>query len=210
MQLPSRSTLQAYTGAFLHQPGSNHESISEQVSQHIVHCKERLQEGKMKSLGVGALIFDEVKVINRILWNSRSQTVIGLSMTHKEQSSLADIYQMLDDTEVKQTSYILQFLWRDLTGDYDIIGPYFTSSSTLNSKFVYSCLMETVKLFYMHNLNTIIVICDGASANLTTIKACHGQFGAYPILKGKFEHDFMVVKLSFSLMKRNHIKSLLI
>ena len=57
-----------------------------------------------------------MKVIGRLLWNSRSQTVIGLCMTHQEQSSLADIYMMLDDTEVKQTSYILQFLWRDLTG----------------------------------------------------------------------------------------------
>jgi hypothetical protein len=124
-------------------------------------------------------------------------------MTHQEQSSLADIYQLLDDTQVKQTSYILQFLWRDLTGnsfycmhmhfnayfltkgDFDIIGPYFTSSQTLTSKFVFSCLMETMKLFHLHGLKTILIICDGSSANLTTIKASHGQFGAYSILNGK-------------------------
>ena len=70
-------------------------------------------------------------------------------------------------------------------GDFDIIGPYFTSSQTLNSKFVFSCLMETVKVFHLHGLKTIIVICDGASANLTAIKASHGQYGAYSILISK-------------------------
>jgi hypothetical protein len=60
MQLPSRSTLQAYTGAFLHQPGASHECIKEQVSQYLLHCAERKKEGKRESLGVGALIFDEV------------------------------------------------------------------------------------------------------------------------------------------------------
>ena len=116
LQLPSRSTLQAYTGAFLHQPGANSECIADQVAQFLLHCQARQKEGKLESQKAGVLIFDEVKVISRLLWNSRSQTVIGLSMTHAEQSSLADVYQMLNGDRVQQTSYILQFLWRDLTG----------------------------------------------------------------------------------------------
>lgn len=116
LQLPSRSMLQSYTGAFLQQPGANHECISEQVAQFLLHCQERQKEGK-ESQKMGVLIFDEVKVINRLLWNSRSQTVIGLSLSHVDQSSLADIYEMLNDDRVHQTSYILQFLWRDLTGN---------------------------------------------------------------------------------------------
>ena len=56
------------------------------------------------------------------MWNSRSQTLIGISMTHKELSSLADIYQTVNDDYAQQTSYILQFLWRDLTSDFNIIG----------------------------------------------------------------------------------------
>lgn len=64
----------------------------------------------MESKNVGALIFDEVKVISRLLWNSRSQTVIELCMTHQQQSSLADIYQVLNAKEtVQQTSYICNF-----------------------------------------------------------------------------------------------------
>lgn len=117
LQLPSRSMLQSYTGAFLHQPGANYECISEQVAQFLLHCQERQKEGKKESQKPGVLIFYEVKVINRLLWNSRSQTVIGLSLSHVDQSSLADIYEMLKDDRVHQTSYILQFLWRDLTSN---------------------------------------------------------------------------------------------
>lgn len=49
------------------------------------------------------LIFDEVKVV---MWNSRSQTLIGLAINAEEQSSLADVYQLFDDDATKQTSYI--------------------------------------------------------------------------------------------------------
>ena len=82
-------------------------------------------------------------------------------MTHTEQSSLSDIYQLLSNEDrVEQTSYILHFLWRDLTGtlfflsviiiyiyitllslymgDFDIIGPYFTCLKTLGTQ-VYIC-----------------------------------------------------------------------
>ena len=128
------------------------------------------------------LIFDEVKVVGRLMWNSRSQTLIGLAMNAEEQCSLADVYQLFDDA-VKQTSYILQFLWRDLTSKYDIVGPYFTCSKTMESKYILACVLETVKLFQLHGLTTSLLVCDGASTNLTTIKATHGQFGAYPIKK---------------------------
>ena len=57
-------------------------------------------------------------------------------------------------------------------------------SRVLTSKFVYSCLMETIKLFHFHGLKTILIVCDGASSNLATVKATHCQFGAYPIEKG--------------------------
>ena len=51
-------------------------------------------ETKKESKKDGVLIFDEVKVINRLMWNSRSQKLIGLCMSHHEQSSLADIFQV--------------------------------------------------------------------------------------------------------------------
>ena len=125
LQLPSRATLQAYTGAFLHEPGANSACIKDQVAQFILHCQQLQKEGKKESQKDGVLIFDEVKVISQLMWNSRSQKLIGLCMNHTEQSSLADVYQLLDGNAAQQTSYILQFLWRDLTSSFDIIGPYF-------------------------------------------------------------------------------------
>ena len=122
LQLPLRSTLQAYTGAFLHEAGASNVSIEDQVAQFVLHCQQRQKEGKQESKKDGVLIFDEVKVISRLMWNSRSQKLIGLNMTRTEQSSLADIYRTMNGDHAQQTEYILQFLWRDLTSDFDIIG----------------------------------------------------------------------------------------
>lgn len=185
LQLPCRATLQSYTGAFLHEAGANSSCIEAQVAQFLLHCQKRVSEGKKESMKDGVLIFDEVKVINRLMWNSRSQTLIGLSMRHDEMASLADIFRTLGSDSAKQTSHILQFLWRDLTSDFDIIGPYFTSSDTVDSKFTLSCLLETIKLFQLHGLSTSLLVCDGASSNLSLIKSTHGISGAYPILKGQ-------------------------
>ena len=109
-----------------------------------------------------------MKVISRFMWNSRNQSLIGLSMGSGELASLADVYQTMEEDCAAQTSYILQFLWRDLTSDYDIVGPYFTSSRTLESKFTLSCILETIKLFHLHGLLTSLLVCDG---NLAVIKA---------------------------------------
>ena len=185
LQLPCRATLQSYTGAFLHEPGANSICIEAQVAQFLLHCQKRVSEGKKESVKNGVLIFDEVKVINRLMWNSRSQTLIGLSMRHEEMASLADIFRTLDCNSAKQTSHILQFLWRDLTSDFDIIGPYFTSPDTVDSKFTLSCLLETIKLFQLHGLSTSLLVCDGASSNLSLIKSTHGFSGAYTTMKGQ-------------------------
>ena len=92
-----------------------------------------------------------------------------------------------DDATTKQTSCILQFLWRDLTSSFDIVAPYYTSSKTVESKFIYSCVIETLKLFHLHALKTSLLVCDGAASNLTMMKATSGCFGPYSINKGKLE-----------------------
>jgi len=94
------------------------------------------------------LIFDEVKVISRLMWNSRSQTIVGLAMTADDQASLHDVYQLFDkDKAADQTAYILQFLWRDLTSSYDIVGPFYTNSETFSAKTIHACVFETIHLF---------------------------------------------------------------
>jgi len=144
--------------------------------EHCVKC------GKQELKGDGVLIFDEVKVTCQLLWNSRNNILMRLAMTSKDQASLNDVYKLLKDVDdSKQTSYILQFLWRNLISKYDIVGPYFTSSSTVDVKFVMSCVFETIRLFQFHRLKTSLVVCNGASSNISAIKASHGFHGAYSV-----------------------------
>ena len=107
-------------------------------------------------------------------------------MTSTDLTSLNDIYLLLQKSEgSKQTSYVLQFLWRDLISGFDIVGSYFPFASTVDSKFVLACVLETVKLFQCHGLKTSVPICDGGSSNVATIKACHDHHGAYSATDGE-------------------------
>jgi len=111
------------------------------------------------------------------MWNSTSQTLSGLAVTTDDMSSLTDIYQLLQKPQVAvQTK---QFLWHDLT---DIIGPYFTSTESVDYHFVIARVLDIVKLFQHHGLKTSLLVCDGCVANLTAIKAIHAESGAYSIL----------------------------
>ena len=145
-----------------------------------------MKKGEHEPQADGILIFDEVKVVSSLLWNSHSQKIVGLAMTTEEQASLHDIYRTLDGTEsTQQTSYILQFLWRDLTSSFDIVGPYFTCCGSIPSKFILACVLETLRLFQMYGFKTSILVCDGAAANLTTIKATMGVHGAFGMKQGE-------------------------
>ena len=166
----------------MHNPGARSDCIVDQVTHYVAFKEQCVKSGKQVPKANRVLIFDEVKVACQLLWNSRNNTLMGLAMTPKDQASLNDVYKLLkDQDDSKQTSYILQFLWRDLTSEYDIVGPYFTSSSTVDAKFVMSCVLETIKLFQFHGLKTSLVVCDGVSSNISAIKASHGFYGAYSI-----------------------------
>ena len=148
LSLPSRSTIQAYTGAFLHEAGASHDSILKQVESYELFKEACRSSGKRLPKSDGVLIFDEVKVVSSLIWNSRNHQLIGLAMSETDQASLQDIYQLLeDDRHTKLTNYILQFLWRDLTSSFDVVGPYFTSEDTVTAKFISACVFETIQLF---------------------------------------------------------------
>ena len=58
-------------------------------------------------------------------------------------------------------------------------GPYYISSKTMESKFVLSVALETVKPFHLYGFNTCVLVCDGASSNLTMIKTIMGESGVF-------------------------------
>ena len=103
-------------------------------------------------------------------------------MTPQDPCSLNDVYKILHDPDTnKQTSYVLQFLWRDLSSIYDIVGPYFTCSNSVEGKFVIACVFETIKLFQFHGLKTSLLVCNGGPANIAAIKASHRHHGTYSV-----------------------------
>ena len=134
---------------------------------------------KTIGIGEGVLIFDEVKVGLGVQWNSRTDEFVGHAMTPQEMSTLQDVYEVLKPDKTSKTSYILQTLWRDLSSDYDIIGPYYTSSGGLKSKFLLACLYDAMRQFHQFNFTVTAVVCDGASANLTALKTLSHRQGAY-------------------------------
>ena len=163
-------------------PGSSEDSIQRQAKQFECFKDEQHRKNPHapQPQGDGVLIFDEVKVVSHLLWNSRNQEIIGLAMNPEDMSSLQDIYTSLgSDQQPHQATYMLQFLWRDLTSKFDVMGPYYSSAESLKSKFVLACLYETIKLFKLYGFQTSVVVCDGASSNLTALKTTTGSLGAY-------------------------------
>ena len=84
LQLPSRSLLQSYTGTFLHEPGGIFPQYCPSAFQ--IFRAEKLKKGEHEPLADGVLTFDEVKVVSSLLWNSRSQKIVGLAMISEYQA----------------------------------------------------------------------------------------------------------------------------
>jgi hypothetical protein len=143
-------------------------------------CDQLKDEGKPVPDGFGALIFDEVKVIAKVMWNSKNNALIGYAMTPEEMSSLHDIYLHLDEDGRKlKTNYILQFLWRDVCSAFDVLGPYYTSYTSLEHKFIIACVLDAIQKLHNYGFKTKVIICDSASSNLTTIKYFMGHKGIF-------------------------------
>ena len=83
LSFPATSTLQSYSGAFLHSPGVSSACIADQVSHYMVLKEQCRLSGKHEPRGDGALIFDEVKVACQLMWNYRNNQLMGLAMTQQ-------------------------------------------------------------------------------------------------------------------------------
>ena len=71
--------------------GPCEENLRKQVGLYKAFIEKKKAESKHVPLAVGVLIFDEVKVISRLMWNSRSQQMIGLAMQPEDMVSLLDV-----------------------------------------------------------------------------------------------------------------------
>lgn len=126
-------------------------------------------------------------------WNSRDHKFIGHVMTEDEMASLCDIYQTMDpERKTRKTKSILQTIWRDLSSKFDVLGPYFTSETGLDTKNLITITQETIMKFHWFGFSTTVIVVDGASSNLSMIKLwTERRKGAYGI---RDETDKHIVK----------------
>ena len=94
--------------------------------------------------------------------------------------SLHDVFRILDEEHRShQATYVLQFMWRDVSSKFDVIGPYFTSERNFETKFIASCLFEAMFVFEVYGFEVSALVCDGASCNLSLLKHLCGVTGQY-------------------------------
>ena len=62
LALPSVDSLKAFTSAISKEPGPNHQLLKTAHEEYRAYNQAREQMGKKPALGLGCLIFDEVKV----------------------------------------------------------------------------------------------------------------------------------------------------
>ena len=142
------------------------------------------------------LVIVSSQVQSKIVWNSMNSTIRGYAMSPEELPWLHDVFMSVsEDFDQQKTSYILQFLWRDLMSKFDVIGPYFTCASSWDYKFLLECVMRTIQAFTLYNFHVRVLVCDEASSNLALIKLlCGYKHEQLPLADGE---DPFAVSASF-------------
>ena len=87
-------------------------------------------------------------------------------MLSEEFVNLHDVHQGLcDDEKCRKTTYMLQFLWRDLSSDFNVVGPYFNCSSTMETQFLHSIVTRTMFSFCRYGFYIRALQRNNASSN---------------------------------------------
>ena len=114
-------------------------------------------------------------------------------MSFDDFSSLHDVYDSLsEDEKCQKTTYVVQFLWRDLSSDFDVVGPYFNCSSSMETQFLHSMVTRTMLAFSQFGFQVRALLCDGASSNLSLFKVLCGYTNCetIDITKPSFKSPF--------------------
>ena len=86
-----------------------------------------------KSIATGSCTLDDLSQIERYLvqLSNKSGFLVcpGIS---EYPSSIRFKTKISEGYRCRQTSYVLQTLWRDFTSHFDVVGPHYTSDSTFS------------------------------------------------------------------------------
>ena len=111
----------------------------------------------------------------KVAWNLKGGGITGFSTSEDELKVLHDVFSATVQPGAQKASYIVQFLWRDLTSNFDLIGPYFPIGSSMQSSVLQDFVTLTLKAFTSYGFKVSILLCDGASSNLTVLKLLSGH-----------------------------------
>lgn len=92
MHLPSSWTVKSKLRVYVHPPGINGDYLWSQKQRYDAFCIEQVSQGAKKPLGEGTLIFDEVKIIDELVWNSRSESFVGVAMSKEDCCQVRDVF----------------------------------------------------------------------------------------------------------------------
>ena len=186
LQLPGVSTLKTFTSFNLENAGISEERLAHACKQYDQMAQEKQATGSRVPFSEGIFVLNEVKVGLKVHYHAKMGKLVGLAITSDDLGPLHDVYQTLQpDHRTQKTWYVLQYLWRCTVSDFDILGPYYTSSESMKAKFILSTLYDTMFILHLHGFETKVIVCDGARANLSSIKILtgfgSGAFGHKPV-----------------------------
>ena len=158
--MPSKNSLQKYSTTLLHEEGIYFDYIEDQRHKYDTFVQEVEAKGHQKPLCEGVIILDEVKVVGKVAWNCKNGKICGLAMEQSQIPFLGDISNEILDETRPPAEYFLQFLWRDITSNFDVIGPHYSSSGTMDAAFTEACLQDALYAFQQYGFKVTLMLID--------------------------------------------------
>ena len=123
----------------------------------LVHRSDFKPYVSQPPAGLGAVMFDEIKISGDFAFKNNSE-FIGFATSAEDLVSLRNLY-VDDSRETSKVeapspcSYVLQFMWRDMTSHFDVIGPY---RSMLEPAFIAKLVASSDDAFSVKHVKTVI------------------------------------------------------
>ena len=106
-----------------------------------------------------------VQVQSKVIWNSANSAMMGFALTSDDFAGLHDIYEDIDEERCQKTTNVIQFMWRDLSSSFDVVGPYFNIPSTMETKFLHSIVTRTMLVFTQHGFGVKALVTELAATS---------------------------------------------
>ena len=168
LKLPSERTLRDYTHIVKSKPG-----LQQDVDEQLV--KEAKLEEIPDHQKYVALIFDEVKIKEDLVYNKHSGELIGfvdISDVHEHLTALEQSCLETADSSPKLATHMLVFMIRGLFSSLEFPYAQFPVASA-SGEVIFPIVWHCIEHLEMIGFKVLAVVCDGASPNRKFFKM-HG------------------------------------